>query len=439
MTAHTPTACRLRIVAALAGIATLLSPLVPAQATPYTRPAEQALLPGKVPAEGDEEEQAECSPDVPRLVDETPAAFSLLGIEKAWDHSDGNVLVAVVDSGVAAGNAHLTAAVGPGLDLTGGAGEGRVDSFGHGTAIAGQIAARSVEGSGVKGLAPKAMILPVKTYVTDAEDADPALRPNDLLNAQGISWAADQGAKIIVVAQSSYGDSPELRAAVKHATSQGALIVASAGNVPTEKEQEQTDPAQRPDPNAPRFPAAYPEVLSVTAVDANGAPADSVLHGDHIDVAAPGGQVLTTYLDAGDCILAGEAPTTSYATGYVGGVAALVAAARPGETPEDWKYRIVATAFRPSRSQRDKYVGWGIVAPAEALNFINDGSMPGPPNPRFPMPEAQEPPRMTPPDHSQDLRPTRATVLAIVVGTGALLALATLLISRLRDLRRRRP
>lgn len=434
MTAHTPTAFRWRVAAALAGIAVLVSPLVPAQATPYAFHTEQASMPGKIRTE-DEEQPAQCSPDTPSLINETPAVFSLLGIDEAWEHSDGNVLVAVVDSGVAVGNPHLTEAVRPGLDLTGGEGEGRIDSYGHGTAIAGQIAARSVEGSGVKGVAPKAMILPVKTFVTDDENADPALRPDDLRNAQAIRWAADQGAKIIVVAQSSPKDLPELQEAVKYATSQGALVVASAGNTPDP--QKQTNPAQKQDPNAPRYPAAYPEVLSVTAVDINGAPTKSVLHGEHIDVAAPGGQVLTTYLEAGDCILAGDTPTTSYATGYVAGIAALVASARPGETPEDWKYRILATAFRPSRSQRDKYVGWGIVAPAEALNFINDGSMPGPPNPRFPPLREKESPRMPPPEAVQDLRPARATVLAIIVGTGALLALATLLISRLRDLRQR--
>ena len=107
-------------------------------------------------------------------------------------------------------------------------------------------------------------------------------------------------------------------------------------------------------------------------MDANGAPSDSVLHGEHVEVAAPGSQVLSTFFGDGDCMFAGNQPTTSYATGYVAGIAALVVAKYPDETPADWKHRILATALRPSRSHRDKLIGWGIVAPYDALSFVND-------------------------------------------------------------------
>ena len=115
------------------------------------------------------------------------------------------------------------------------------------------------------GLAPEAEILPVRVYVSEQHDAASAGKgPDGARTAKGIVWAADRGAKVIVVAQSSPTDLPELKAAVEHATASGALVVASADNVP-QNQQNRTE-----DPKAPRYPAAYPQALSVTAVDANG-------------------------------------------------------------------------------------------------------------------------------------------------------------------------
>ena len=92
------------------------------------------------------------------MVAQAPNVISLLGIKKAWQLSRGSkVKVAIVDSGVVASNVHLTENVLPGIDLVD-SGDGRTDAAGHGTAIAGQIAAHEVEGSGLVGLAPEAEI-----------------------------------------------------------------------------------------------------------------------------------------------------------------------------------------------------------------------------------------------------------------------------------------
>lgn len=126
-----------------------------------------ALLAAAVPASPAHAEGTACEPDVNRYVAEEPAAFGQLGIAKAWTLTRGRgIRVAVVDSGVASANAHLSEAVDPGNDLTG-SGDGRVDIYGHGTAIAGQIAARSVTGSGLLGVAPEARIVPVRVYEFD--------------------------------------------------------------------------------------------------------------------------------------------------------------------------------------------------------------------------------------------------------------------------------
>lgn len=120
-------------------------------------------------------------------------------------------------------------------------------------------------------------------------------------------------------------DDVALRTATQYAHSKGALVVASAGNV------EQTQSGSQD--TAVRFPAGYPEALAVTAVDAQGNPSQSVVHGTHVEIAAPGSQIASTFFANGDCMFATQGASTSYATGYVGAIVALIAARYPNETP----------------------------------------------------------------------------------------------------------
>lgn len=378
---------------------------------PTTQPTAQASAPG-----------AECVPGVEHLVNQPPPAVAQLGFSQAWGLSRGGVVVAVVDTGVDASNTHLGDAVLAGTDLLD-AGDGRTDSSGHGTAVAGQIAARPVPGSGVVGMAPDSLILPVRVYQDGSPEAVRAGRgPDATRTAEGIRWAVDHGAVIVVVPQSTPSDVEALRSAVDYATAAGALVVASAGNANAQE-----------DATAVRFPAGYPSVLSVTAVDANGMPSDAVVHGTHVEVAAPGAGVLTAFMGSGDCMLAGATPTTSYATGYVGAAAALVAAAYPQESPADWEYRILATALRPTPSVRSTTLGWGLLAPYDALNLVNDGTTVGPPNPRFPAPVPPAPVLMARPEEVTDtLAPRRHLVLTALGAGAATLVLTVLTVARLR-------
>ena len=400
--------------------------------------ADHALVPAKVVEENSTTPApAQCTVDKPTLIPQRPPTLDQLGIEDAWKISRGNkVIVAVVDAGVDGNNVHFKNknVLLQGYDMMDG-GDGSIAEDPHGTAIAGQIGAREVEGSGLIGVAPESQILPVRVLAktNDKAEAEKTRGPEPTHTATGIQWAADNGAKVIVVALSSSVDNPSLKNATEYATSRGALVVASAGNVDPQ------NPAKQH--NVPQYPAAYSDALAVTGVDTTGAPSDAVIHGPHIDVAAPGMNVLTTFVGAGDCVFSGDKPSTSYATGYVGGVAALVAAAHPDETPADWKYRILATALRPTRSMRDNTIGWGLIAPYDALTFTNDGAMPGPPNPRFSTSATQEAPTMTPPSPQKDQRPMRTMVLGIIAGIGCLGTLAALAASRLRsqDAPRRKP
>jgi type VII secretion-associated serine protease mycosin/type VII secretion protein EccB len=332
-----------------------------------------------------------CSTDEPALIPDEPAAVSRLGARAAWELATGRgVVVAVVDSGVDVRNVHLSDdVVLEGVDLVSEDGDPRgwTDVAGHGTAIAGQIAARTYSSndgsSGLIGLAPEAQILPVRVYVsTDQQDVDAGLGPRSDRVAAGIRYAADHGAQIINVSLSFTEDVPELADAVAYATEQGALVVASAGN--RETSEDKTD--------SPRYPAAYPEVLAVAAVDETDAPTDSSIHGDHVEIAALGSNVHTSFLGLADCVLGGSG-APSFATGYVSGAAALLAERYPDESPQEWAYRLTVTAARARADVRSPDVGWGVVRPWAALAFVDDGTALGPDSPTHERPgDAVEPP-----------------------------------------------
>ena len=216
------------------------------------------------------------------------------------------VKVAIVDSGVEAAHQDLVGSVLPGKDYVNPADDGRIDPNGHGTHVAGIIAAHVDNGLGIDGAAPDVHILPVR--VLDANGGGDASNV-----AKGIIWAADHGARVINLSLGG-GKSPGIEQAMQYANSKGAVVLAAGGN--------NGDAG-----NAPMYPAAYPEAIAVAAVDS------SLTHpafgntGNYLDVSAPGvgivslwGTSPTAYADASG---------TSMATPYASAEAALIIAATP--------------------------------------------------------------------------------------------------------------
>lgn len=323
---------------------------------------------------------AQCSPTSLQLVDDYPYAIKRFNMQQAWQYATGtDVTVAVVDSGVDQANGHLKQALVPGTDLIPGLKDptGWQDAAGHGTAVAGEIAARPVKGSGVVGIAPTAKILPIRVFYSDDQDSRSAgVGPRNDRIAAGIGYAAQHHAQIINVSLSTTTDDPALHAAVRQATAAGSLVVASGGNRDTTADKQ----------DSPRYPGAYPEALAVAAVDSADHVTQDSIHGPHIGVVAPGTDVLTTYFAAGDCLLSSTGNvSTSFATAYVSGAAALLAQRYPKETPAQWKYRLEVTAARPNRTQRDDQAGWGLIQPLQALSLVADGTALGPPDPAHPV------------------------------------------------------
>lgn len=371
------------------------------------------------------------------LTPQTPPALGALGGEQLASRATGQgVTVAVVDSGIDVGNPHLTDAVVGGVNLVGDGErpDGLSDVHGHGTVIAGEIAARRISGSGVVGLAPDADLLSVRVFRSDSEeDRDKGFGPTTERIAAGIRWAADHGARVINVSISMQQDAPELRAAVEYADALGALVVASGGNR-----------ASTPDaPDDVRFPAGYPQALGVTAAAANGRATDDSVHGPQVDVSAPGANVLSTATGAGDCQFSEEAPSASFATGYASAAAALVAQAHPSEPAAAWAYRLTATAVRSDPDLRDDVDGWGFIQPIAAIDLLPDASTRGPTSTFFDTSASAVRPEGVQIGSAPTESPfalTREATLLVAIGAAALLGLlATLLLLRRRRTERADP
>ncbi len=274
-------------------------------------------------------------------------ALDSLGVEKAWRTTKGeDVTVAVLDTGVDDRHPDLADQVLTGKDLIGfGAGRGDRAWARHGTAMAGIIAGHGHGPGGedgVIGVAPRVKILPVRVIL---EDSDPArtrargARGNAL--ADGIRWAADHGADVINL---SLGDDsksahpePQEDAAVQYALSRGAVVVASAGNGGEKGERAS-------------YPAAYPGVIAVTAVDRYGNRAAFSTRRWYATVAAPGVDVVIADPDRHYY----KGWGTSAAAAFVSGAVALVRSAHPELTPVQIKKLLADTARdRPEGGHSD--------------------------------------------------------------------------------------
>lgn len=312
----------------------------------------------------------ECTPGVVQFTPETPIPMTQLQPALASAISTGTgTTVAVVDSGIDASNPQLVGAIAGGVDLVGDGAGPYTDIDGHGTAIAGIIAARPHDGSGLVGMAPQAELLSVRVFrATDDRTVDAGYGPDLPKVVAGIRWAIGAGADVINLSLSDPAGSPALESAIADAVARGIVVVASGGNRGTAVDK--TDGL--------RYPAAYPEVLAVAAADVTGLVTDASIHGSHIDVSAPGAFVLTTATTAGTCLFTAEEPSSSYATAYASGAVALLVSAFPEAPPALIEYRLMATASRADPDQRDDRAGWGFIQPFEALTMSPDAGVRGP-------------------------------------------------------------
>ncbi|HEY2575895.1 MAG TPA: S8 family serine peptidase [Streptosporangiaceae bacterium] len=285
-----------------------------------------------------------------------PWAQQQLRQSSVWDLTEGaGQTVAVLDSGVSATAPALASAVLPGLDVATGK-PASTDCAGHGTFVAGLIAARPTAGSGFAGVAPQAQILPVNVINSNG-DATPAAV------AAGIDFALAHGATVIDVCPAvTPGPSPTLAAAVATALARNVVVIAPV-NAAGVNNSDQTS-----------YPAAYPGVVAVSVTDSSGTPAAGARAGVRVDLAAPGSNVTSIGpLGPGEITASGAA----LATGFVAGTAALVRSYYPRLSQARVVQRLEATANPPGDALPDPQVGYGIVAPYTAVTTVLPGESGG--------------------------------------------------------------
>ncbi|HZC63615.1 MAG TPA: S8 family serine peptidase [Streptosporangiaceae bacterium] len=269
-----------------------------------------------------------------------PWAQRALDMAGAWAVSQGHgITVAVVDSGVDYGP-QLAGRVSA-IDLTG---QGPRDCVGHGTAVASLIAASDARARGIPfyGVAPAARILSVKVNTGETGFSR--------LLAQGIRDAATAGAQVINVSVQTAVSSSALRSAVVFAQRRDAVVVAAAGN---------DNPGSGV---GPYYPASYPGVISVGAVDQAGTLASYTDRKTRVSVTAPGANVASAWPGGYNPANQG----TSFAAAFVSGVTALVRAAYPRLTAVQVIRRVEATADGPAGA----HTGAGLVNAVQAVTGV---------------------------------------------------------------------
>ncbi|NOX63264.1 MAG: S8 family serine peptidase [Chloroflexi bacterium] len=264
----------------------------------------------------------------------------------AWDYTlgDPNVVIAIIDTGIDVAHPEFAGRLVPGWDFVNNDADPTDDNW-HGTHVSGIAAAGINNGIGIAGIAGQAKIMPLKALNDQGTGYYSQI-------ASAIRWAADNGADVINLSLTGSVDSITLSDAVNYAISKGVVVVAAAGN-------EDTD--------APRYPAAYSNVIGVGATTYAGDRWTLSNYGPNVDVMAPGATIYSTYWTASGGSAYSFANGTSMAAPHVAGVAALLLSANPTLTVTDVRACIETTTTDLGDPGYDAFYGKGLVNAQAAL------------------------------------------------------------------------
>lgn len=269
-----------------------------------------------------------------------------MGVDLAWNISTGyGVTVAVVDTGVDIDHPDLVSSMSTtgynaatmevGLDYAD-------DDSGHGTRVAGIIAADKDNEIGIAGIAPDITIVPIKVNYagTSSIKASWAI--------DGILFAIDQGVDVINLSYGSTTYNALMEQVIDQAVAAGIVVVAAAGNSGTEKYY---------------YPASYDNAISVGSIDEDSTISGFSTFNHQVDLSAPGADLPTTAMGNDYVNVNG----TSFASPAVAASAALLLSVYPDLTPAEVREKLQSTAIDAGETGLDKYYGHGIVNVYDAL------------------------------------------------------------------------
>jgi membrane-anchored mycosin MYCP len=351
--------------------------------------------------------------------------------------------IAVIDTGINPEPSAFGSRLHAGADLVQSGGDGLSDCDGHGTVVAGIIAAAPDPVTGFTGVAPSATLISIRQSSLDfgirnaKQNAGQNVAGTTVSLADAIEFAARSGARIINISEASCrpGNAPPdagtraVQRAVDYAVKvKDAVVVAAAGNVDSSSDcKTQNTPGE--DPQTIPVPASLPGVLAVGAVDQAGIPAAFSLAGKWVGVAAPGVDIISTNplpRSTGQINRfitgSGVSPVqgTSFATPYVTGLVALVRDRFPDLDATQVVHRIERTAVHPAANGgRNDFVGYGMIDPEAALTDVLPGENPPAPAQRLgpqTLPAAQAHPDPERNARLVALLGTLGLLIAVVVG-----------------------
>lgn len=275
-----------------------------------------------------------------------------IDLPAAWNITGGrsDVVVGVVDSGVSVTHPDLTDTLLPGRDLVN---DDSVpeDELGHGTAVAGIIAANGNDGVGIAGVAMDVKILPVK--VGDADGAAVSVI------TEGIIWAVDSGADVVNLSLVSESPSNALHEAIRYAYRHDVPVVTAAGN----------------GPESVSYPGAWDETISVGASTVWGALASFSTRANRVDLIAPGANVLVPWWSPEDGNGWRNSSGTSFAAPMVSGTFALLLSINPDLSIEELRSIVLSTALPVERETPVPGAGAGQLDTGASLRALLDRSI----------------------------------------------------------------
>lgn len=278
-------------------------------------------------------------------------SIKLIQAEEAWKINEGNskIKIAVLDTGVDVTHPDLKDKIVTGKNMFDPS-KPPMDDNGHGTHCAGIAAAVIDNNEGIAGVAPKCSIMPVKVLKAGSGTDDTI--------AEGIVWAADNGANVITMSLGLYRSSKPIEDALQYALDKGVTITASAGN--------------NNDENTIHLPSTYPGVIEVAAVDENDKKASFSNYGKMMSVAAPGVKIISTLptYPTQKPVNYGKLSGTSMAAPHVAGLVGLILSQKPDLKPAEVKKLLESTSKDLGDKGWDKYFGAGRIDALEALKAI---------------------------------------------------------------------